>query len=84
MRGRKRPIPPPIRPFDRRSDDDRRGSTRSVTSCDAKLHSLLGSYSILYINQPDPLANDSLNSIRYGDLPKETPLPHPRLRVRLR
>ncbi|MEU9800810.1 hypothetical protein [Streptomyces sp. NPDC051000] len=26
-----------------------------------------------YINQADPLANDSRNSIRYGDLPEETP-----------
>ncbi|MFB6783236.1 hypothetical protein ACFCX0_39360 [Streptomyces sp. NPDC056352] len=44
---------------------------------------MLGSYSTLYINQPDPLANDSRNSIRHGDLP-EAPLPHPRLRVQLR
>ncbi|WP_395368701.1 hypothetical protein OHU45_02045 [Streptomyces tubercidicus] len=26
-----------------------------------------------YINQPDPLANDSRNSIKYGDLPEEAP-----------
>ncbi|MFD4335868.1 hypothetical protein ACFWPP_01390 [Streptomyces anulatus] len=26
-----------------------------------------------YINQPDPLANDSRNSVKYGDLPEELP-----------